>query len=116
MAIRNAFAFLAVHGGLERGLDDLDRVRIVAGTFQRFDHSAGDRLPGSDRGRGPIDSLQRVDVVGHAPVPFETLRRHTGADAAAVGDPFGEAGIVAVQECGSVAVQAVNLKKADVTH
>ena len=44
LAIRNAFAFLAVHGGLERGLDDLDRVRIVAGTFQRFDHSAGDRL------------------------------------------------------------------------
>ena len=57
-----------------------------------------------------------MDAGVRAPATLEALRRNARPGGAAVGQALGEPRIVAVQEHGGVAAQAVNLEKAGVSH
>ena len=109
-------ALVSVHSGLERRRNRLDDLRIATIFLKWLNHAARHRVSGSNAGLGTVDPLQRVFTVSHPPVPLQTLRRNPRANFPAISDALGQTGVVAVQQYGRVAVQAVDLKKAGIRH
>ena len=73
LAVRPLVAFIPVHGGLERRLDRLDGVRIVAGTLQRLNHAPGHGFTGANARGDAVDPLQRIGTVRDTPVALQAL-------------------------------------------